>query len=353
MTDKQVQKAASGSMAIQAQGDVTINQGVSAQQMMEIMDAISARVEKFSLDARTLVEDRLDQFKESLILEFAKDSGARSEAFADPDFQHALFGAQTAYARTNDVDLQAVLVDLVVQRSKQDKRSRLTLTLNDAISKAASFTNEEFSILAIAFLMQRVQNNGIANLQGVAKFYADCLKPLLDTVPAEEGAYSYLESHGCLLMDANIISRPGMLDILLQRYPGCVTKGIPLEELQGLVPQEQLNRLYVLVTDSPFGASLKVLVPGSKETLAPMGGMLGIQHDFADKYVEKAKANLPTDKELLAKLVEYEPSLENAAQVYDSSPMRNSRLTSIGVALAHAYLTRTISLKADLAIWIK
>lgn len=351
MTDKQVQKAATGSVAIQAQGSVTLNQGFSAQQMMEIIDAISTQVQKFSADAQTRIDHRLAEFKAAILDEFARDAGARPESFAEPDFQHALLSAQTSYARTDDVDLHRVLVDLVVQRSKQDKRSRLTLTLNDAIAKAASLTVEEFSVLGLAFFFQRTRNTGLGNLESVARYISKFVEPLLAYVPLEGSVYDYLESHGCLLQGSGILVRPSAMEIIKETYPGLVTRGLIEEDVESLL-QENVQTLGALVKESDFDYNLRVLFPGDAEVLEHIGRSVGVP-DLAANYINKAKANLPNDDELAAKLTQYEACVEKAVSIYNSTPIRNSRLTSVGMALAHAHLTKTAGLNADLAIWIR
>ncbi|MEI2299354.1 LPO_1073/Vpar_1526 family protein [Ensifer sp. MJa1] len=358
MNDKQVQKAATGSVAIQAQRDAIYNQGISPGQMIEIMDAISRQVQTFSATAKDLIDERLDEFKSTVLEKIATDAPQGAKAFADPDFQHALLQAQTAYARSDASELHSVLIDLVVQRSKQERRNRLTLTLNDAIVKAASLTLEEFSLLSFAFIFQRVVNVGVANLEGIARHLARFLGPLIPHVPRDETAFTYLETHGCIIGGiGGIIVRPSAMEIVKHSYPGIATKGVAEPDMQVLVAPGAHLGLNNLVQESPFSSpsdtSYKVFTPGSEYALNLIQNQLGIVPNLTSSYLEKAKANQPSDEELLAKLEAYEPCLRDAAKLYNETSLRNARLTPVGIALAHAHLTKSAELAADLSIWIK
>ena len=149
MTDSQKQSAGEGSTAIQAARDVTINNGVSIAQMSEIITALSAHVERLSATAKELIEDRLSQFRTEIVTRFANDTSTKIEAFSDPDFQASILDAQRAFARSGDSNLQSVLTDLIAQRSKQPARNRITLTLNDAITKAGSIPKADLNALSL------------------------------------------------------------------------------------------------------------------------------------------------------------------------------------------------------------
>lgn len=353
MTDKQIQKTATGAVAIQASGDVNYSGGISPGQMIEIIDAISRQVQAFSAEAQNRLEDRLREFKESVIDKIATETPESAASFADPDFQHALMQAQTSYGRSDDEDLHQVLVDLVVQRSKQAKRNRLTLTLNDAIVTAASLTQEEFSILAFMFAMQDVKNIGVGDMRGVATHLSSLLNPLVDQIPDAPVAYSYLEAHGCVSGTSGFVLGPSAMEIIKNNYPEMVTRGLPSEELRSLISVSDTVKFDELLRESSFDPSLKILVPGNPYSLNQLQNNLAIAAPFTDAYTAGAKANLPDDADLIAKLEGLEPSLRRATELYDKTPMRAARLTPVGMALGHAHLTKTAQLTADLSIWIQ
>ncbi|SDZ62799.1 hypothetical protein SAMN05444004_1443 [Jannaschia faecimaris] len=95
------------------------------------------------------MEERLEKFRNNLIKGFSENGTGKIEAFSDPDFQGALLDAQKAVARSGDESLENVLVELVRKRSTCEKRDRLCLTLNDAISKVGSIPEPDLNALSL------------------------------------------------------------------------------------------------------------------------------------------------------------------------------------------------------------
>lgn len=352
MANKQHQSAADGAVAVQAGGNVTVNQGISPEQMIQIMDAVAKQIQMFSVEAKSLVDERLTNFKESILQEFAEKADARSEAFSDPDFQHSLFSAQTAYARTGDDDLHSVLLDLVVQRSKQEKRDRLALTLNDAIDRASSLTDEDFSILAMAFWSKQVLKVGPINVAAVASVIKDSIDLFLEKIPEENLAYTYLESHGCLRL-GEFLQQPSFISNIKTRYPNVFTKGLHKEEIEALIPKKILDANLQFMSPSEFDQDRFVFTLGDKVILESLTKIIGLEDDFIDNYIEKVKKNAASDEEATNKLRQYYKRIDLVAQKYDKTPIRNCQLTTVGIALAHAHLTKTANFQGDLSIWIK
>lgn len=315
------------------------------------MDFVAKQVQNFTADARNTVDSRLSDFKKSILEEFASNSEAKSEAFADPDFQHSLLEAQTSFARSGDANLQEVLVDLIVQRSKQTVRDRLTLTLNDAIEKAKSLTDEDFSALSLAFIFKNMQNNGINDVDGIVDYLRQFAVPIYGLVSKNNNAYHYLESHGCVVLGNAVITFKSVLEILQIRYPGIVTNGLTNEEILSLFPNNQPT-IGGFIVPSPFDPSRFVFALGGSETLKQVFAQTGLGPEVAEGYIGLCKANAPSvDKfadVLRAKLSE----IDGIIDAYNGTPVKDLRLTSTGVALAHANLTKKTGLSADLSIWI-
>lgn len=199
MAGNQKQSATDGSTAVQAARDVNINNGLTSAQMVEILAALSSHVETLGNVAKQEIEERLKAFEASVLERFATDETTRSDAFREPDFLAATLDAQKAYARSGDDGLRNVLTDLIAQRSKIEERSRLSLTLNDAIAKVGSIPEPDLNALSLMFLFQNVLNNGISNLQGLAQFLSETAVPLLSNISTSESAVNYLAAHGCLV----------------------------------------------------------------------------------------------------------------------------------------------------------
>ena len=92
----QSQKVTGSSVAIQSGRDTTINQGLTATDMKQIIEAIASQHTAYAAVARELVDARLTNFEQRILERFANPNTARSEAFKDPDFQYTFSRAQIA-----------------------------------------------------------------------------------------------------------------------------------------------------------------------------------------------------------------------------------------------------------------
>jgi hypothetical protein len=192
----QKQQVGTQSLAVQSGGNTTITQGLSPEDMQKILLALGTQLTTYTAIAREIVDARLADFKEQLIEKFVDAGTANSTAFMDPDFQYALTRAQHAYARSGDEGVCDILIDLIAARSKQTDRSRLSLTLNDAVEKAAVLTKNEFAELSLSYLIRYV-NLGAVTLPSFGARLSQFVSPLLPDISTENASYQYIEAQSC------------------------------------------------------------------------------------------------------------------------------------------------------------
>lgn len=348
---KQDQTVGDSSLAVQATGDVTINQSMSPGQMLEVFNAVAKQVEAFTDAAQKTMDERLNEFRSETLERMSRDTKARAEAFADPDFQHTLFDAQTSYARSDDKGLHETLVGLIVERSKQKDRTRLSLSLNDAISKAGRLTTEEFAALGMIFYVKHVQHGNIHTVEQLSQTLSRILSGVIDDVPVEPAAYSYMDSLGCLNVGNNIISHHDFFQMLQERYPWIVTRGTDETELLEVFPRAAYQGL---IGSSVVDPSKKVFRIADPVQLSMTGTFSGLGADAGARYLEICKKNVPSKEEFFTALRNTGfPAIDTMVAKYDLTPCKNATLTSAGIALGHAYLVKKGELNADLSIWIK
>lgn len=352
MLGGQKQNATEGSTAIQATGDVTFNGGLSTGQMVEILSALSAHVETLGNVAKAQIEDRLKTFEVGVLERFATDRTTRSEAFREPDFLAATLDAQKAFARSGDEGLREVLTDLVAQRSKIAERSRLSLTLNDAIAKVGSIPESDLNALSMIFTFQNVQNNGLVNIQQLAEFLSSVCLPLLDNISTSDSAANYLAAHGCLIPPSGIAVQTGALEILSQRYGAIITKGVSEDDFRDKFADYDHLLLKGLIVNSPYGNGQKVFAVGGPqlETILPQVGIYG---EYSERYKELSSGSQPSEDEFQGVMNAHLPRISAIIDTYNKPTIKDSRLTSIGIALAHANLAKGPLRDVDLSIWIK
>ncbi|KEP68887.1 hypothetical protein DL1_08330 [Thioclava dalianensis] len=352
MLGDQKQNATEGSTAIQAKGDVTVNGGLSPTQMVEILSALTAHVETLGNACRAQIEDRLKIFEAGVLERFAADGTTRSEAFREPDFLAATLDAQKAFARSGDEGLREVLTDLVAQRSKVAERSRLSLTLNDAIAKVGSIPDSDLNTLSMMFIFQNIQINTLTNIQELADYYSRLCLPLLDNISTSQSAINYLAAHGCVIPPSGLGIYSDALEIFSSRYGDIITKGVSEADLRDKFTDYDLLLLRGLIVESPYGNGRKAFaVRGPQlEKILPQFGIYG---EYSERYKEVTRHSQPSGDEFQGVMNAHFPRIAEVMAKYNEPIIRNSRLTSIGIALAHANLAKGPLQNVDLSIWIK
>jgi hypothetical protein len=245
-----------------------------------------------------------------------------------------------------------MLTDLVAQRSKITERSRLSLTLNDAIAKAGSIPEPDLNTLSLIFLFQNVQNNGLINLESLAEFMASTVEPLLSNISTSDSAVSYLAAHGCVLPPSGISIQQSAMEILLHRYGSILTKGATEAALRGKFSDYDSLVRHGLVVNSPYGNSLKTFLYCGPQ-LEPSLHKVGLFGAYVKGYEEVTKDAKPSEQEFTEVMCVHMPSISDLLATYNTPSIRDSRLTSIGIALAHANLANGPFRDVDLSVWIK
>lgn len=353
MTSKQGQTAADNSTALQAGRDAYYSAGISPEQMVEIFEAVQRSVSLYTEQSKSIIEERLEKFRNNLIKEFSETRSGKIEAFSDPDFQGALLDAQKAVARSGDESLENVLVGLVSKRSTCEKRDRLCLTLNDAISKVGSIPEPDLNTLSLIFIIKEVQQTGVFGIEGLSGFYSKIGAPLLSNISTSKSAINYLGAHNCIVPPSGIGDYKKMLGVLLERYGPLFSKGASEEDFRAeFVDYDNLSARGLIV-DSPYGGGLKTFSING-DTLDAHLATYGLFGSYRERY-SRLKGNArPSEEELKGVLGRYFFNLNQFVTVYDDPNIRNSSLTSIGIALAHANLSKWVMFpNVPLSVWIK
>jgi hypothetical protein len=319
---------------------------------VEILTALSAHVDTLGNQAKEKIEQRLKEFEADLLEKFATDQAADVNAFHDPDFLAATLDAQKAYSRSGDADLKKALTDLVAQRSKVVDRNRLSLTLNDAIQKVGYIPESDLNAMSLMFLFQNAQNNGIYDIEGLARNLDETAIPLLNDISTSQSAFDYLSAHGCVMNVAGGFTRSSAMEVLSAKYTSIISKGSTEANLREKFDDYDMLKQRGLIIPSPYDSGLEIFsISGPQlNRIFAENALFG---DYLSPYDEVSMANMPSTEEFISIMTPKIPQIRKLMSVYDEPTIRNSRLSSIGIALAHANLAKGPFKDVDLSIWIK
>lgn len=346
MSGDQSAKAASNSQIVQSQRDTNI--GFSADDMKGIIETLADQIPKFAAIASSIVEARLSTFEEKIMARFEDGSTSSTQAFADPDFQYLVSRAQYAYARSGDEVTADVLVDLIAQRSQQSERTRLSLSLNDAVERSAYLTINEFSELSLSYLLRHTVRNNLTNFSLLCEYLSQNAGPLVPYISKNESSYSYLASHSCGSIQ---ITEVAFIEIMKGTYGGLICKGVDKGVFSSILGDDFEERFERLIIPSIHDSSRFQVNALNKDTLSQRLAEFGIPEKNDQLWGAHSNGFMTKDEFIQAAAVHY-PAIEELITVWDDTPIKNLSLTSVGLAIGYANLKRVAAFQADLGIWI-
>jgi hypothetical protein len=347
----QKQHVGTQSLAIQSGGNTTITQGLSPENMRQILEVLASQLSTYTAIAREFVDGRLADFEQRVIARFSDLEKANPEAFKDPDFQYVITRAQHAYARSGDEGVRDTLVDLIAARSQQTNRSRLSLTLNDAIEKAAVLTKNEFAELTLCFLM-RYSLFSFSSLAAFGAQFSRFVSPLLPDISTSEASYQYIEAQSCGTIG---LGEAKLVQILRLNYAGIFSGGFERTYLVGFftedrIKQMEVNQLVIPCLKDP--AKLQLNAPnrqwfdGTEEVRKLPKNEQDILWNVFDSSVWNGET-------LLQNVERVYPEIRVLNSLWDDTLLKNLSLTTIGIAIGHVNCARIAGSGSNLDTWIR
>lgn len=348
LNKEQHQGVGNGATAIQAGGNITLNVGVTSIEARAIaLDVAKATFYELVGQAKEIAAIRVEEITDQVIKKLEKDFPEGIQKAIDPDFQYALFTVQKEYARNGDKDLGDLLVDLLVDRSKQDQRDILQIVLNESLSTAPKLTDNHLAALAVIFQFKYTQCYDIGNHQQFGEYLDKRVLPFVSKLSRNQAGYQHLEFSGCGSIG---ISGTSLEDILGTLYQGQFLKGFDQSEISNRVISVGLDcRFFIPCLNDTSKLQVKA---NSKATLEKSLDVHAICSEDRTKILELFNLGRMSEPEVKDKLIAIRPYMANVFEIWTNSPMQTFTLTSVGIAIGHANIKRLIGEFASLAIWI-
>lgn len=343
----QNQEVGAGALAIQAGGNVIV--GISVADARAIaLDVAKATFFELTGAARDTMSARVEEITEKVISQLERDYPEGLKKAVDPDFQHALYTVQKNYGRTGDADLGELLVDLLVDRSKQDKRDILQIVLNESLEIVPKLTSGQVANLSMLFLCCYTTNGGVVNDEQLGLYFDKNILPLADALVKKASSFQHLQYTGC--GSAQLISR-SLEDAFLAQYPGLFSKGFARDEADvELLPIRARRQFLIVCLNDP--EKLQVRAQNAAALTA-----LFDEHevDEANRLIVDRLFNLGrmSSEEVRAKCIELRGYMEQVFSLWNDSDFRSFTLTSVGMAIGHANMKRIAGTFGDLSQWIE
>jgi hypothetical protein len=346
---EQEQNISENGTAIQVGGDITINTGPSYLEVKEIaLDVFNANFLRLSEVARETVEARVEEITDIFVRKLAKENPAGLGQSKDPDFQYALFEVQRQYARTGDKDLGDLLVDLLVDRSKQENRDIIQIVLTESLSTAPKLTEKQLAKLSIVFIFGNAKYHSVGSDVQLGEYFDSHVLPFLSKLDKNHTDFSHLSYCGC--GSINLTAKNFLENRLLSHYTGLFTKGFEKEKIidRGISTSPS-HEIFIPCVNN---ASLIQVNAMSKVALDSQIESLKIPFSDREKINGLFLENRMSDIEIKEKCISIRSYMEDFFNIWNDSAMSHFSLTSVGIAIGHANIKSLISEISDLSIWI-
>lgn len=345
----QEQVAVGGATAIQAGGNVSLTKvGLTYLEVRDVaLDVFRANFYELAGMAKEVAKERAEQITEKFLKQLEKENPGGLGKANDPDFQHSLFTVQKEYARCGDKDLGDLLVDLLVDRSKQDQRNILQIVLNESLLTAPKLTESQLAALAIVFFFRYTQSFGIGNHQALGKNWDRNVLPFAGRFAISDASYQHLDFCNC---GSSSLAGVSLEQILGSVYQGLFSRGFDASEIANRQISVGLDSRYFIpcLNDASKVQVRANNIEGLTKRLAELGTSKGDRGKIIDLF-NFGKMN---DEEIREKTVAIRGYMAEVFDVWSSSPMQSFNLTSVGIAIGHANIKRLVGEFADLSIWI-
>lgn len=349
ISSSQNQSSGNNSVNIQTEGNVTINQtGASYTEIREIaLDVFKTNFLAMTGKSKETANQRAEHITEIFLDRLQQENPSGLSAAEEPDFQDALFTAQKEFAKNGDEKLGDILVDLLINRSKENHRSLIQLVLNEAIKTAPKLTQEQCAILSVIFLLRYTAQLNIMSIENLGNYLDKYIQPQIPYLNKGDAYYQHLQYAGCGNIELGSV---GLSRIWESRYQGLFFKGFELSpEEKAKISDKAISTLIIpCLNDSSKNQINAISQTNLEENLSRLN--LGATEEIFIK--ELFNRNKMSHNEIKAKIIEIRPYMSNFYDIWEKTPMNKFQLTSVGIAIGHANIKKTDGEFTDLSIWI-
>ncbi|MYX98040.1 hypothetical protein GT045_25315 [Streptomyces sp. SID486] len=296
---------------------------ISTKMAMEVFSA-------HSRDAFQLMAERVETFARTYVDQILLESPEAIENIKDPGVQAAILDAESAYAKSGDDDLGALLVDILTKRTSIMDRNVAQLALSESIHVAQKLTAQQYSSMSLIFLLRHVKF-GAPSLKVLHQRLRENLDPVAAEATITGADAQHLIATGCAILLPISQSIP---EAISGTYPGFFCMGLesdnpavrdlPASYFQTCIRDP--NKVQVGCVDEQALSVLTEQNGASASEIETLKGLL--------------KANPMSHDDLIKELIAVAPNMQSVEEKWSKTLFPQLSLTSVGLVLAHSNLLR-------------
>lgn len=346
--NEQTLEAGDGSTNVQAGHDVHMHGLTYSEARQVALDVYRENALVLQGVAQAAAIARAEELTNEFLGRLNTETPDRVGKLSDPDMQSVLFDAQKEYARSGEDDLRQALVDLLAARASEDERTLRTLALNEAITSAAKLTEAQRRAVALVFYGRNTRPTGVRTIDGFYDVVGQTIETLGSGLPTKRADFQHIEYVGAGAISLTSVSFGAMLR---SGAEGLFTTGFSAAEVDAAL-LESLRARGLVTACLRNAENLQLDVLSVEDMDARLKGA-GWEGDAAP-VVQLMKRGMLTDEETVAEAIAKRPTIASVQATWDdeTTGLKHLTLTSVGIALGHAYWTRVTGGAAPLSVWL-
>lgn len=346
--EKQSQGVGDNSNAVQVSGNLIVNN--SGCDPKEILGLIREEIQGQMKLLREITRERLEDFEERIFKKISETDKVNTQAFSDPDFVQTVEGAFRAHARNGDESVADTLIDLIARRSQCNKRDRLALSINQAVQIAADLTIEEFSALAFIMVVRHASLPAL-DKNGLSDQVRKHIIPLIKNLPSSRSSFLYMQSMRCGIYNDSFTT--WQVNAWSEEYKSIFNDGFDIAGFDRLSDATKYIAGSGNIVKRSWVDNSKLVFNFKNDAMAiEFFKAAQIKEDDRRTIIElQNSGSWKGDLKQRSKILM--PEIFSVLEAWEQSNVGAFQISTLGMAIGHAYLRHATGFDADLKIWIK
>lgn len=357
-----------GASVNQAGGNITINQGMQASDVVPLVQAlVKSELALYQQQAETTARERLNDFVQHLESTLAEKVADKIDRFNEPSMQFAAREAAVGYIKSGDINEREALVDLLIERVKEEEHTTKQMLIDEAIKILPKLSRESLAVLTLLTYNQLSRTEG---LRGSLDEWFKCINPVLDVLPSVSKLdIAYLSQAECVTGLNGIWQETSWVNKLLKSYnvyfrhdaPAHVAQpliekiGMQLDEDGNICFQQLYNMNLVLFALQLFklnkdgSLTLQGINIKTYESILKRNGLQELMPNILSVI---NLMPLMSEREVIDKLSTYNSNWPLAFKLFSESPLNGFQLKPVGMYIGSRQLTKLTNIDVPIDLFL-
>ena len=221
----------------------------------------------------------------------------------------------------------------------------MQIVLNEALSVSSKLTPDQFDALSLIFLVRYTRQMNLQSPEHLRTYIDNFWVPFARTASRGRPSFQHLQYTGCGSPSG---TTEEIESSLVSRYPWLFCRGFDWSQAVEIVGGE--GALRTVLSRSVHDPERWQLQPVMKEAFLRLAASVGIAR--GDALWELQINHLLDRRQVRGFLERLHPAAADVLSFWRDTPAKQTTLTSVGVAIAHANIRRKTGQEFDLSYWI-